>query len=1071
MNEVLYFGPGKTFLKTHMTSDRAPLSFKFQILFTFILLSVVGAAQEITPGLLDAMQWRMIGPFRAGRVTSVCGVPTQPNVYYIGTPGGGVWKTEDAGRVWTPIFDHEHVASIGSVVVSPSDPNVVYVGSGEQTQGDGVYKSTDAGATWNNVGLRDTHVIFGMIVDPRNPDVVLVAALGDRFSAAERGVYKSTDGGKNWQKVLFKDADSGAVDLQADPDNPNILYASLWRRPLDPFSQGDEKEQNAWIYKSTDEGNTWKQVTGKGLPTEPMSRVGLAVAPGTSGMRVYAIAKQGLFRSDDGGENWQRSTTDPRIIASGYISGVSVDPKDANIVYAEQTSIYRSTDGAKTFGAWQGAPSGDDFHVLWINPLHTEKMILGVDQGAIVTVDGGATWSSWYNQPTGQFYHVSTDQRFPYYVYGAQQDSGTAGVPSRSDFGQISYRDWAPIGGFEFAYITPDPLNPNYIYTGGWYGSVLRYDRTTHQIEHLFVRTPKYRTAGMVPIYFSPQDPHALYIGSQYVMVSKDGGASWKEISPDLTQKPQPPARPGDKEKKPDPRTLVIDTLALSTVKAGVIWAGTGNGIVQVTKDGKNWTNVTMPDLPERAGITLLEPSHHDAATAYAVIQVRTELQPRIFRTRDFGQHWQMIVNGIPADDSARVVREDPVRNGMLFAGTTKGVYISFDDGDHWQSLQLNLPTTPVTDLDIHGDDLVASTFGRAFWILDDITPLRQFDSKLLDADATLLTPAPAVRTRWDMDQDTPLPPGTPVGKNPPDGAIIDYFLKSGAAANIKLSIYDSHNNLVREFTTAPTPYDTAPPNAPEYWFAPPAVLATKAGINRFVWDLHYAAPKTLRYGYFNSRMDYIEYTLSDHAIPGEFPREQPVGPYVVPGVYSVVLKVNGKEYRQSLSISLDPRVHVSQSDLEQQLAIAQSISAQMTASYEADGQLMALRKSIEDVKKSADANAALKNVSDALKTLDDQAEHLDEGKATDYGVGPINRELARLATMVESGDAKPAAPLQEAVEQSCDDLTKRLAEWKDTNQNKIAPVNDLLTKNNLPQLPIVANPTAAPNCAIGKVR
>src|ERR1700690_2263411 len=548
---------------------------RIAIFFFILFLTVAAMAQEISPNLLQAMQWRLIGPHRAGRVTSVSGVPSQPSVYYIGTPGGGVWKTENAGQVWKPIFDKVPVGSIGAVAVAPSDPKIVYVGTGEQTQGDGVYKSADGGSTWTNVGLHDTHMITCIVVDPRNPDVVLVAGLGDHWSGAERGVFKTTDGGRDWQKVLFKDALTGAVNLEADPDNPNILYAALLHRPDPPLNPGDKPgtEQNAAIYRSTDQGSTWSAVEGKGLPTEPMGRVGIAVAPGTHGRRVYAIMTQGLFRSEDGGASWQRSTTDPRILGNGYFSRVFVDPKNANLVYVAQTSMYRSTDGGRSFEAWAGAPSGDDYHVLWINPANTQNMILGVDQGAVISVDGGNTWSSWYNQATGQFYHVTTDQQFPYFAYAAQQDSGTAAVPSRSDYGEITYRDWAPAGAFEFCFMAPDPLNPNYVYGGGWYGPVLRYDKTTGQVVHLLVRSSKYRTANMAPIAFSPQDPHTLYAAAQYVLKSKDGGFSWQEVSPDLTQKTEP------EKKKPDPRRTVITTIALSPVTAGVIWSGTGNGI------------------------------------------------------------------------------------------------------------------------------------------------------------------------------------------------------------------------------------------------------------------------------------------------------------------------------------------------------------------------------------------------------------------------------------------------------------------------------------------------------------
>ncbi len=1028
----------------------------------FILaIAVSASSQEIPSNILQAMQWRLIGPHRGGRVTAVSGVSSQPTIYYIGTPGGGVWKTEDAGRVWKPIFDQEHVASIGALAVAASNPNIIYVGTGEQTQGNGMYKSTDAGSTWTNIGLRDTHVISGIVIDSKNPDVVLVSAPGDHWSGAERGIYKTTDGGKSWQKVLSKDEETGAFDIEADPDNPSVLFASLWTRPEDPFSNEEpekKKKQDAAIYKSTDEGSTWSAIGGQGLPTDPMGRIGVAVAPGTSGMRVYAIVTQGLFRSEDGGVSWQRSTTDPRILGNAYFSRVFIDPTNANRVYVAQTSMYRSTDAGRTFEAWEGAPSGDDFHVLWINPANPQNMILGVDQGAIISVDGGQTWSSWYNQATGQFYHVSTDQHFPYYVYAAQQDSGTAAVPSRSDYGEITYRDWAPTGAFEFCYIVPDPTNPNYVYAGGWYGTVLRYDKTTGQIVHLLIRTPKYRTAQMAPIAFSPQDPHTLYAGAQYVLKSKDGGFSWQEVSPDLTQKP------GSDKAKPDPRRTVISTLSPSTVSSA-IWAGTDNGIIQVSKDGKTWQNVTIPGLHERSRVTVVEASHFDPDSAYAVINGYHELRPLIYRTRDSGRTWQLITTGLPDSGNARVIREDPVRKGLLYAGTWNGIYFSLDEGDHWQSLQLNLPTATVTDLTVHGDDLAASTFGRALWILDNITPLRQFDAKWPQSEAYLLRPRNTVRTRWDMSQDTPLPPETPAGDNPPDGAIIDYFLKSPPTGEIKLSIYDSQDHLVREFTNVPSPFDKAPANAPEYWFAPPPALTKNAGLNRFTWDLRYPPMMAMRYSYYGNLLDYIEYTGSDHAIPGKFPRELQPGPFVVPGKYSLVLTANGQTSRQPLTVTLDPRVQAPQGDLVEQLDVETSISDQMAASYNAYEQVRALRTAIEDRQKSLGSDPSKKEAADALKALDDQAGDIGDGKPEDLGIGPVNRELGRLAFMIESGDARPAAMLEASVEQYCQNLAKRLAQWRDLNQQKIAPVNAILQKQNLAPLPVATNIPTTPKC------
>jgi len=1042
------------------------------LLLLALAVTASASSQEIPPNLLQAMQWRLIGPHRGGRITSVVGVPSQPSIYYVGTPGGGVWKTENAGQVWKPIFDQEHVASIGAVAVAPSDPRIVYVGTGEQTQGNGVYKSTDGGATWTNVGLRDTHIISGVVVDPRNPDTVLVAAGGDHWSGNERGVYKTTDGGKNWKQVLFKDATTHVADLAADPDNPSILYAALWHRADAPPGDDDKPktEQDAFIYKSTDEGSTWSAVEGKGLPTEPMERVGVAVAPGTNGMRVYAIATQGLFRSDDGGANWQRSTSDPRVVGNTYFGRVFVDPKNADFVYVAQTSMYRSTDGGRTFEAWSGAPSGDDVHVLWINPASPQNMILGVDQGAIISVDGGKTWSSWYNQPTGQFYHVSTDQQFPYYVYSAQQDSGSAAVPSRSGYGQITYRDWAPTGAFEFSYIVPDPANSNYVYAGGWYGTVLRYDKTTGQVVHLLVRNSRYRTGNMAPIAFSPQDPHVLYAATQYVLKSDNGGFSWQEVSPDLTQKTN-----GEKGKA-SPRREVIDTLSLSPVKPGVIWAGTANGIIQVTKDGKTWQNVTIPGLHERSSVTVVEASHYDAAAAYAVISGFQEHLPLIYRTRDYGQSWQLITAGLPDSGNARVAREDPVRKGLLYAGTWNGIYFSLDDGDHWQTLQLNLPTATVTDLTIHGDDLVAATYGRSLWILDDITPLRQFDGKWTQAGAHLIRPRNVARTRWETYEDTPLQPETPAGDNPPDGATIYYVLKSAPVGDIKLSIYNAQNRLVREFSNVSSPIDKTPANAPEYWFAAPPALSKNAGLNRFTWDLRYPAMKTLLYSYYGNPLDYIEYTLSDHAVPGEFPRELQPGPFVVPGEYSVALTVDGKTYRQPLTVTLDPRVLASQSDLVRQLDVETNISDQMAASYDGNIQVQALRTAIADREKSlgrdsanpntVNPDATKKATTDALKVLDDQVAEIGDGKPDDLGLGPINRELARLAFMIESGDARPASLLEASVEQYCQNLAKRLKQWSDLNQQKILPANAALQQENLAPLPAAANIPTAPRCA-----
>src|ERR1700683_3008083 len=931
------------------------------------------------PSLYSAMRWRSIGPFRAGRVAAVAGIPGDPTTYYIGMPGGGIWKTTNAGEVWTPIFDEARVASVGALAIAPSNSNIVFAGTGEQTAGNGVYKSSDAGATGTNIGLKDTKFISSIIVDPRNPDIIVVGVLGHPIlgvAAANpaKGVFKTTDGGKTWTKALYKDDMAGISDMVADPGNPRVLYAGVWR-PRDfraaGFQASDLKKQDSWIYKSIDEGTTWKPVAEAGLPTEARGRIGLSVAPGDRGRRVFAIMDEGLFRSDDAGETWRKITTDPRIVGNLYICHVYSDPRNADVVYVMQTTTYRSTDGGQNFTAYKGAPGGDDHHVLWIDPQNSQRMILGVDQGAIISVDGGKGWSSWFNQPTGQFYHVITDNQFPYYSYAPQQDSGTVAVPNRSDYGEISFRDWFSIGGFEFCFIAPDPTNPSIIYAGGWYGSVVRFDKITGQITHVFVRGAKFRTSQMAPLVFSPQDPKTLYLGTQYVMKTTNAGDTWEEISPDLTVPPGAPAN-GEKspagasghapladknissgarelsdemdaadanEKEFEPqrpnRPAALTALEPSTVQSGVIWTGASNGLIHRTQDGtQSWQNVTPTDMPAKSTIVAIEASHYDGATAYVVTQALRDKHPFVYRTHDAGKSWRKITEGLEDAWLARVVCEDPVGKGMFYAGTENAIYVSFDDGDHWQSLQLNFPTSDVRDIAVHGDDLVAATYGRAIWILDDLSPLRQAGPEITSANAYLLRPSDTIRVRWDNDQETPLPPETPAGKNPPDGAIFDYYLKSVPDGVITLEIHDAQGKVVRRFTSVAPQPDTTPKNVPEYWFGPLAALSKNVGHNRFVWDLRYDSPKTLPFSYYGNILDYIEYTLSDHAIPEDTPREQTLGPLAVPGQYEAVLIANGVLMKQPFTISLDPRVQVSQADLVKQLEAGNKITAGLAASY-----------------------------------------------------------------------------------------------------------------------------------------
>ena len=1049
--------------------------------FLFLLpLSPPLSAQQIDPSLYSSLRWRLLGPDRGGRVSAVAGVPGDPSTYYMGTPGGGVWKTTDTGQVWKPIFDDAHVASIGAIAVSRSNPDIVYVGTGEQTDGNGMWKSTDAGATWTHIGLEDTHYIASVIVDPRDPNIVLVGAFGHPILSTSapspaKGVYKSTDGGKTWKKTLYKDDMAGVQDLTVDPDNPRVLYAAVWH-PFDWRSGGiPGKEQDAWIYKSTDEGSTWKQLAATGMPTEAWGRPGIAVAPGNHGQRLFAIITQGLYRSDDAGATWRQITKDPRVVGSFYFSRVFVDPTNPDVVYVMQTSAYRSTDGGQTFISFKGAPGGDDYHVLWIDPLNSKYMILGVDQGAIISSDGGASWSSWYNQPTGQFYHVITDNQFPYISYAPQQDSGTVAVPNRSDYGEITYRDWFSIGGFEYCTIAPDPLHPDIVYSGGWYGSVVRFDKTTGQVTQVFVRSGKYRTSGMAPLAFSPQDPRTLYYGTQYLMKSVNSGDSWQILSPDLTGRPgeeksaassssgHVPYDLGDEDEDEDPgqsarRGAALNALALSPLQSGVIWAGATNGVIQITRDaGRTWQNVSPAEFTDKTSVEAIDASHFDVNSAYVAAITPHDDHPYLYRTHDGGKTWQKIVAGLPDGWITWVVREDPVVPKLLYAGTGEGVYVSFDDGDHWQSLQLNLPAATVRDLVVHADDIVIATYGRSLWVLDDITPLRQADPKTASAEAALVRPQDALRVRWDNDQETPLPPEFPSTPNPLDGAVFDYYLKSAPASDISLDILDAQGHLIRHYSSAPRAQKYLPANAPDYWFGIQETLTKNPGMNRFAWDLHYPPPPTLPYSYWGNLLDYVEYTISDHAIPGQTPREQTLGAIVPPGRYQAVLTVDGKKYSQGFSVVLDPRVHVSQNDLVSQFDAAQSITAGLASSTANFYAAEALRSAVEDRQKKLAGNAAAKEALDALKDLSGKIDAVEEGADDSSGLGPANRELARIIYMVEVGDGAPSDSAKEAIVESCSGLNKSMAAWRDLNASSLPGVNALLAKFQLAPLPIAA--------------
>ncbi len=1017
------------------------------------------SAQQVDPAVFAGMRWRSIGPNRSGYVAAPAGVPGDPTTYYLGLPEGGVWKSSNGGTTWEPIFDSEHVASVGAVAVAPSNHRVVYVGTGDRsgwsfTPGHGVYKSIDGGSTWTNVGLRGSGYIGAVVVDPRNADLVLVAALGGApggtgatNAAAERGVFRSIDGGRSWRQVLGGDS-GGAADLSSDYDDPAVIYAVLQRGFGGRGGRGRgaaaPAPRGTGVYKSIDEGVTWTEVSGRGLP-EGAAGFAIAEASGTRGRRVYAevrsggrggpgTAGTGLYRTDDGGLSWTLETT--HVASAG--GKIYADPQHPDVVYLAGTSLYRSTDGGHTVAAFLGAPSGDDIRFLWIDPTNSRRMIAGADQGPTISVDGGQSWTLWYNLIDGQFYRVSTDHDVPYHVCGPQQDSGTACVLSRSDFGEIRPDDWYPVGGFEDGFIVSDPLDARYLYTQGWYHVLRRFDRVTSQVTVLYTPAPDDRFGGAPPLAFSPQDPHTLYMGAQYVLASSDGARTWRPISPDLTHAANAQTAPGGTGVAAGTGGGTIEAMAPSPVGSGEIWVGSNTGVVQLTRDGGGtWTNVTPPGLPP-GGINVIDPSHSHDGTAYIAVLSR-DSHPHIYRTSDFGAHWQEIVAGLPDGAVVRVVREDPADAQLLYAGTVTSAFVSFDRGDHWQSLQLNLPTTVVSDLTVHGADLIASTYGRGFWILDDVTPLRQEEQALAAADAYLFRPDTASRIRWDNTQDTPLPKETTTGENPPEGAILDYYLAKPATGPITLAIVDGDGHVVRTYSDVAPPADTLMPNVPAYWIQPPTVLSRQPGMHRIAWDLRYETPDALPFGYYGTLLDYTEYTLNWHAIPGETPQRQPVGPMVLPGTYSVRLTVNGRTYSQPLTVVPDPRVPVSSMGLAAQLALEQRMTAGLHSSADGFRHIEQLRLALATLTAAAGTSSTVRA---AAATLDTAMERLANGPGS---FAFANRDLARELTDMIVGDIDPSPSVVAAPERSCHDIETDGQAYMRLQDTQLAALEKLL--------------------------
>jgi photosystem II stability/assembly factor-like uncharacterized protein len=1024
------------------------------------------AGAAIDGSLFNAMRWRQVGPFRGGRVLAVTGVPGEPNIFYFGAASGGVWKTTDAGANWAPIFDHESIASIGAIAVAPSDHNIIYVGSGEAcirgniSYGNGVYKTTDGGRTWKNIGLRDTRHIGAVIIDPKNPNIVYVAALGHAYGTNdERGVFRTTDGGATWQRVLFKDNKTGAIDVVFDPANPATLFASLWEVYRTPWSLSSGGAGSG-LYKSVDGGTTWKRLEGNGLPSGIMGRIGVSVAGGDSN-RVYALIESkdgGLFRSDDGGEHWIKMNEDGRLRQRAwYFTHIFADPKSTDTLYVLNTGLFRSIDGGRTFNLLP-APHGDH-HGLWIDPDHTERLINGNDGGATISIDTGKTWSTQYNQPTAQFYHVITDNQWPYFIYGAQQDNTSVAIKSYDDDGVIGRQDWFPVGGGECGYIAPYPPDPNIVFANSEY-IVNRFDRRTQQAVDIspWPLDPSGRGAGELahrfqwtsPLFVSPHDPNTLYTAGEIVFKSTNAGQSWQTISPDLTRNDKSKQKPSG-----GPITLDItsveyyDTvfaLAESPLKKDVLWAGTDDGLVQLTNDGgKKWDNVTPRDLPEWSMISIVEPSHFDAASAYIAVDRHKldDFRPFIYRTNDSGKSWTPVTRGIPEGSYVRAVREDPKRKGLLFAGTETGVYFSFDDGANWQELKLNLPTVPIHDLNIHDDDLIVATHGRAFWVLDDITPFRQINANATNAEMILYKPHPAIR----LHLTEAIERRGPLGDDPPLGAIIDYYFHGAPTDEVKLDILDSAGKLVRSLSSKENKQDEQPPEWPDQ-LREVTTIPAAAGMNRYAWNMRWEPPVK---------------------IPGAFyTGNGPQGPLALPGTYTMKLTVASRSVTQPLEIVMDPRVkNVSPSDLRKQFELAMQVRDANTELHRAVNEVRELRAQIKQLHARFDSDPKMKPLLANADALDQKMKPVEEAliqvnmKGSEGNLAfpnMLNEAFDSFRLSLDYADNAPTAQQLEVFRLLRGQLDKQLTMWRQIMSTDVAAFNALSKRSDLPLLYLSPN-------------
>lgn len=1058
-----------------------------------VLLSAAGFfapqtswSQAVDPHLFSDMHWREIGPMRAGRTRALAGVASEPATFYLGAVNGGVWKTTDAGQTWHSLWDKQPSGSIGAIAVADSDPNVVYVGSGEGLQrpdlstGDGVYKSTDAGRTWTHLGLRDGAQIGAIAVDPRNADRVFVAVTGHPYGPnPERGIYRSLDGGKTFAKVLFTNDRTGGSDVEIDPGNPNIVFAGMWQRQEAPWENGSFTGAEGGMYRSEDGGDHWTKLTGHGLPDDVL-QVNVTVSPADP-RRVWAAVATthntvGLYRSDDAGLNWFHvSADDPRPearIGGGDVPVPRADPKDPNTVYVASVVTWKSTDGGKSWFGLRGAPGGDDYQNVWINPHNTKVIALASDQGVIISENGGESWSQWYNQATAQMYHVTADNAFPYRVCGGQQDSGSACVASRSDDGRITFHDWHPVGIEEYGYAAPDPLDPDIVYGG----KVTRYDRRTGQVRNIEPKPLRsYRVLRTEPLMFSPVDPHKLYFATNTLWLTSDHGQTWKEISPDLSR-PAGYALPQvvaanypDAPAATAAQRGVIYSLGLSPLDGNRLWAGTDDGLIWTTTDGgAHWANVTPPALQPFWKVFNMDAGHFDAGTAYAAVNTLRldDDRPHLFRTHNGGKTWTEINTGLP-EGATSTIREDPKRKGLLYAGTETQVYVSLDDGDHWQSLRLNMPASSVRDLAVKDDDLIAGTHGRGFLILDNLTPLRQAAAKLADQSAHLYAPQQALRIRGDMNPPTPWPPDMATGENPPDGAMIDYYLGPKFSGVVTLEVFDSKGEIVSRYNSN----DPVPPLDPRYpvptlWARPPRVVSATPGHHRFLWDMHYPAVPGMSTG-----------PDADQAVPHDTPSVES-SPWVMPGNYTVRLIAAGKTQSEPLVVVMDPRVKAPLAELGEQFSTSRKIYDDMLKATAAIHEITVLR---DQLKKSAPAAPAV-DESKALQgpvqgtqstpkppvtlgesfenNLDKIAGRLDGARGGGRGgpAGPptlssIRVQLARIEHSIQSADFAPTAAQLEAYTTVVQPLGELLDKWKELKKTQLQAINHQRRTEHLPLL------------------